>query len=55
MNTYIVTYFHAQDVHEACLYDIPYHVHVEANNYEEGKQKFKDLRLGYLLSIDIKE
>lgn len=55
MNTYTITYFHAPDVHTACLYDITYHVDVEANNYDEGMAKFKMLNLGYLWSIDIKE
>lgn len=55
MNTYTITYFHSPDVHEACLYDIPYHVDVKANSYDEGKDKFKALNVGYLWSIDIKE
>lgn len=55
MNTYTVTYFQNPDIYEAAMYDIPYHVDVKAEDYDEAIDEFKMLHLGHLWSVDIKE
>lgn len=51
MNKYEITYFKNQDFDAS--FDIPYHVVVEAQDYEDGTKAFERLELGFLWSIDL--
>lgn len=50
MKKFEITYFKNRDFDAS--FDIPYHVTVEADNYDDGKEAFKALEIGFLWSID---
>lgn len=51
MNNYEVTYFHSPSP-DAASWDTPWTITIGAEDYDEASLKFKEMKLGYLWSVD---